>query len=176
MSSTAPLSATEQYAAMPKKPDVAATSARRPVATGQCLCGAVSFEIFGPMRNVVACHCKQCRRWHGHYAAYTRVAFDDLAFVRDRGLQWYSSSESARRGFCRDCGSSLFWRPAGSLNISVCAGSLDPPTGLTQIGHIFCDSQSDYYRISDGLLKYPSTSHGAFDDDLAGDPPSKHSR
>ena len=35
--------------------------------TGSCLCGAVAFEITGPLRPVIACHCHQCRKQTGTY-------------------------------------------------------------------------------------------------------------
>ncbi len=38
------------------------------------MCGAVRYALSGPLRGVVSCHCSQCRRTHGHYAAYTGVA------------------------------------------------------------------------------------------------------
>ena len=41
------------------------------VATGRCLCGAVAYEVRGPLRDVLICHCEECRRWHGHMAACT---------------------------------------------------------------------------------------------------------
>ncbi|MBP0129127.1 MAG: GFA family protein, partial [Nitrospira sp.] len=75
---------------------------------GQCLCGAVRFRLAGAKRDVVICHCGQCRRWHGHVGAYTRVPISALTVEDERSLAWYRSSERARRGFCRECGSSLF--------------------------------------------------------------------
>ena len=134
-------------------------------ASGGCLCGAVSYEIHGPLRNVVACHCSQCRRTHGHFAAYSRCRTGDLKFTEDRGLKWYVSSDKARRGFCRECGASLFWQPANAAETSVSAGSLDQPSGLILAGHIFCDDIADYYTVADGLPKCPGSSKGAFEDD-----------
>ncbi len=69
----------------------------------------------------------------------------------DEGLRWYRSSPDAERGFCRLCGSSLFWRPERGREISIMAGTLDTPTGLEAIEHIFVADASDYYRIDNEL-------------------------
>ena len=36
-------------------------------AAGGCECGAVRYEVRGPLREVIDCHCGQCRRTHGHF-------------------------------------------------------------------------------------------------------------
>ena len=41
--------------------------------TGSCLCRAVAFEITGPLRPVIACHCHQCRKQTGTYMSSTAV-------------------------------------------------------------------------------------------------------
>ena len=115
--------------------------------TGVCLCGAVRFEITGPLRDVVLCHCAMCRKTHGHIGAYTNVSRAHLRLIESRGLKSYDSSSFARRSFCGECGASLFWeRPAGDT-VSVAAGVLDPPTGLAAMLQIFVDSAGDYYSI-----------------------------
>ncbi len=127
-----------------------------PRATGRCLCGAVRYQIRGPLRPVVNCHCSQCLRTHGNVAAYTSAARADLVLTEDRGLKWYRSSEVAQRGFCRDCGASLFWEPLGGDRVSIAAGSIDPPSGLKTIRHIFVADKGDYYEIADGLETLPA--------------------
>ncbi len=129
----------------------------KPSATGRCLCGAVAYELRGPLRDVINCHCGQCRRTHGHFAPYTNVSRAQLRFVEDSGLKWFESSNVARRGFCGSCGASLFWERTGSGTISVAAGTVDSPTGLTTRAHIFVDDKGDYYEINDGLKTYPGT-------------------
>jgi len=115
--------------------------------TGGCLCGGVRYEVSGPLRDVIECHCTMCRRTHGHVAAYTAAPKHALRIVESRGLTWYVSSAFARRGFCNECGASLFWeRPAGEL-VSIAAGTLDPPTGLTTTLQIFVEEAGDYYTI-----------------------------
>jgi hypothetical protein len=121
----------------------------RPRQTGGCLCGAVRDRVAGPLRDVVACHCGQCRRASGHFAAATAARREDLA-VEGR-VRWYESSAGVRRGFCPTCGSNLFWDDAAKPRISIFAGSLDVPTGLRLKGHIYAADRSDYYTIADGL-------------------------
>lgn len=117
---------------------------------GGCLCGAVRYRVQGPMREVIACHCSQCRRTSGHYAAMTSVREDRLTLEGMDTLVWYRSSEAAERGFCARCGGNLFWRQFGTGLISITAGSLDAPTHLEVTEHIFVADKSDYYEIQDG--------------------------
>jgi hypothetical protein len=123
---------------------------------GGCLCGAVRYEARAPLRDVVNCHCSRCRRTHGHFAAYTEVAAAELALLKDRGLGWYVA-DGRERGFCRDCGASLFWRRQGERGISIAAGTLDEPTGLHTVAHIFVDSKGDYYDLADDVPRFEAS-------------------
>ena len=87
--------------------------------TGHCLCGVVRFRTHGPLREVVACHCSQCRKWSGHYWAATSVPHDRFRLVAAKGLRWFRSSPTAKRGFCGTCGSKLFWQPEGEERIII---------------------------------------------------------
>lgn len=124
--------------------------------TGSCLCGAVSYEVNGPARPVIACHCRQCRKQSGHYVAATQVNNRDLVVTGAENLTWFQASEKARRGFCKICGSQLFWKPVSGDRLSIFAGTLDAPTGLTVNAHIFVEDKGDYYEISDGTEQYPA--------------------
>jgi hypothetical protein len=123
------------------------------VASGRCECGGVRYEIHGadPLRNVIACHCGQCRRTSGHFVAATSVRNDALVLVEAETLRWYRSSKAAERGFCNRCGGNLFWRETSGTATSIMAGTLDTPTGLRMERHIFVADKSDYYDIDDGL-------------------------
>ena len=103
---------------------------------GACLCGAVRFTIRGSLRNVLACHCGQCRKSSGHFWAATAAPRDAFTFQSDDGLSWFQSSQEVKRGFCRNCGSSLFWSHRGKDTLSVSAGVLEKPTNLI-FGGIF---------------------------------------
>jgi hypothetical protein len=114
---------------------------------GSCLCGQVTYHIKGEARSVVACHCTQCRKTSGHYVAATQCRSEDLAIDGQSNLAWYQSSASAKRGFCRTCGSQLFWTEFGSERTSVMAGTLDGKTGLTMDRQLFPESKGDYYAL-----------------------------
>ena len=118
-------------------------------AEGSCLCGAVRYRTDAPLRPVIACHCTQCRKTSGHFVAATAAPRD--AVTIEGRVTWYASSDTARRGFCGICGSSLFWDGPGT-HLSIHAGTLDGhPDGLTLAGHIFCADRGRYYDIVDPL-------------------------
>jgi hypothetical protein len=121
--------------------------------SGGCLCGAVRYTARGPLRDVLVCHCVECRRFHGGPGPYTAVPKNDLELVADRGLRWRVSEASdahAERGFCCECGSSLFWRAPARTTVSIAAGTLDGPTGRRTIGHIYDEQRADWEHV-DGL-------------------------
>lgn len=128
--------------------------------TGGCLCGAVRFKTRGPVREVVFCHCSQCRRQTGLYYAATNVEDDKLSVEGEGHVTWYVSSDEARRGFCKTCGSALFWKMDKLSYTSVMAGSFDQPASLTAGIHIFCAGRAEYYTIDDGLPQYAEGSSG----------------
>ncbi len=130
----------------------------QPKHTGGCLCGAVRYEILSDLGGIGCCHCSKCRRFHGHFPAYAIMPVDDLKFVEERGLKWFRSvtdeTPNVYRGFCSECGSSLFWDPRGEGRIAVAAGSIDEPTNLKILGHSWVSQKGDYYEINDDLPKY----------------------
>ncbi|MCO4316185.1 GFA family protein [Phyllobacterium sp. 21LDTY02-6] len=125
--------------------------------TGSCLCGEVSFKTSGPLRGVVYCHCTQCRKQSGHHYAATNVLDDNIEISGTDHLSWYRASKQARRGFCRDCGSALFWKHDDLDYISVMAGAFEAPSGLKGECHIFVADKGDYYEIDDGLPQFAAS-------------------
>ena len=114
---------------------------------GGCLCGAVRFEVTGPLRDVFICHCSLCRRSGTGPAAYTAAAHESIVFDRDDDLAWYIDANGRSRGFCRICGSSLFWRSEAGTMTSIGAGSLEPPTGLRVARHIHVAARGDWEPV-----------------------------
>lgn len=135
------------------------------VTPGGCLCGEVRFEVRGPLRDVVNCHCSMCRRLHGGFGPHTKALKANITITNDDGLEWYKTSDIAQRGFCRACGSNLFWEPFEQDATGIVAGSLDDPTGLKTMGHIFVGEKPDFYEITDGLPQFDASSDGELDGD-----------
>ena len=130
--------------------------------TGGCLCGGVRYRIDGDCRDIICCHCENCRRTHGHVAAYTALDQSALTLVSAHTLQWFhDASPDTYRGFCNRCGASLFWDARDSRKrISVAAGSLDDSGSLQTIGHVFVGEAGSYYEISDDLPRYDQGNAG----------------
>lgn len=126
--------------------------------TGSCLCGAVKFEVTGPLRPVIACHCSQCRKQTGNYMSATAAKDAYFRLTETRGLKWYRASDTARRGFCQECGSTLFWKGDGRDYVSIAAGAIDGKLGVPLAGHIFCADAGDYYVIAGGDYQLPQWS------------------
>ena len=128
------------------------------MATGRCLCGAVRYRVDGPLRDILICHCEECRRWHGHVSACSAARREDLVLVEPGGLRWINSPHSdagARRGFCAQCGSSLFWDAPDRPTVSIAAGTLDETAGLRVIAHWYVSQSGDYYELpDDGLPRH----------------------
>lgn len=126
--------------------------------SGGCLCGAVRYAARGPLRDVVYCHCGQCRRQTGLYYAATAVDKADLTIADDSALRWFAASDYAVRGFCATCGSALFWKAHAASHIAILAGSLDDPSSLKAASHICTEGRPAFYALCDGLPQYPHAS------------------
>ena len=135
------------------------------ISTGGCLCGAVRYQVKGPLRDVVNCHCGMCQRQHGNFGPHSKAKKKNITITTDEGLSWYKTSPIAHRGFCRLCGSSLFWEPFDQDATGIIAGSLDAPTGLKTMGHIFVGEKSDFFEITDDLPQFEKSSKGQLPDD-----------
>ena len=111
--------------------------------SGGCHCGSVRYKIEGPLEDAVMCHCNLCRKLHGHVSSYAGFEKTTLTLVRDEGLRWYRMSAKTDRGFCKECGAGLFWRPVKSDHMALMPGTLDDSQDLKTSGQIFCAEKGD---------------------------------
>ena len=134
-----------------------ATGARATTGRGRCLCGAVRYAVSGRLReNISACHCHMCRRHHGGLGYYTSVASrDEIEIDAGDALRWYESSPGVHRGFCQNCGSTLFIREDRQPVVDIAPGTLDEMPAIRVTRHIWVASKGDYYEIEDALPRYP---------------------
>lgn len=116
---------------------------------GGCICGGVRYQITdrSKLRQVVACHCEQCRRFSGHFIAASGVAHKYFSLLNEETLSWYSYLPNIRQGFCRECGCSLFFDYPIEARISITAGSLNDSKNLALAAQIYCSEAGDYYQL-----------------------------
>ncbi|MEM8729238.1 MAG: GFA family protein [Pseudomonadota bacterium] len=125
--------------------------------TGGCLCGAVRYTLAQAPDHMDVCHCGMCRKHTGGLGLGLMIPKDQITWTGEADIQTFQSSDWAERGFCRICGSGLFYRilgdGPGSDEISLGAGSLDDLDGVRLTTEIFVDSQPDGYAFAGDLKR-----------------------
>ncbi|MGC6484083.1 MAG: GFA family protein [Candidatus Puniceispirillales bacterium] len=129
----------------------AAQKAASRTTRGGCHCGRVQFTVTGELRDVLACHCRDCMKLAGNSVAATGALAENVE-IRGDDLKWYRSSDWAERGFCQHCGGQMFYRIDGSPMISIMAGMLDDPTQLKFGGHIFLHDHPGHQPLEENPI------------------------
>lgn len=117
------------------------------VAKGSCLCTAVSLSATSIDRHIAACHCSMCRKWGGG-ALLAVECGSDVSFQGEENIGIYQSSEWAERGFCKQCGSHLFYRLKQNNQYYIPAGIFDNDEGLVFEHQVFIDEKPAYYSFA----------------------------
>ncbi|SHF20346.1 Uncharacterized conserved protein [Modicisalibacter ilicicola DSM 19980] len=114
---------------------------------GSCLCGAVRLAITVNDHRVDACHCDMCRKWGGG-PLFAVQASQGVRIEGEEDVTIYPSSDWAERGFCRQCGTHLFYRLKAGGYWAIPAGLFDgnPPWVFDQ--QIFIDQKPDFYDFA----------------------------
>lgn len=123
-------------------------------ANGSCFCGAVEFSAANSSKWCAHCHCSMCRKTHGAgYVTWVGYEQDQVTFTRGGDqLTWYDSSAGAQRGFCRQCGSSMFFRSerwAGELHIAL--GCMKSEIDRQPDANVFFDQHVDWMPVDTSL-------------------------
>ena len=115
--------------------------------TGQCLCGAVKFTGTCETTEHSACHCGMCRRWCGGAPLFS-VLCKDVRFEGEANITRHTSSSWAERGFCKTCGSTLFYlyKPKDAYFMAV--GALDDAAEYRLAEEIFIDEKPAGYTFT----------------------------
>ena len=126
--------------------------------TGSCLCGSILYEVNGEIRDLLNCHCSDCRKSHG--AAFrTRGAVDANTFRFVCGedlLNRYEHKSGEYRSFCSRCGSNIatfYANPSSPIGLAI--GTLDSPLSKKPRFHVFVSDKASWYTITDDLPQFP---------------------
>jgi hypothetical protein len=136
-----------------KKPGVVAAGA--PV-KGQCLCGAVAFEIDFPARWAWHDHSSATRQAHGAaYATYVgswrkrfRITKGEKAIAR-----FEDKASKATRSFCARCGTPLFYERARSPHmVNISRALFESRTGRQPLYHIGIQELQEWTYTGEPLV------------------------
>lgn len=114
---------------------------------GRCLCGEVTVVAASSSNEVHACHCEMCRRWGG--GPFMEIdCGSDVQFSGEAQISVFSSSEWAERGFCRQCGTHLFYRLKATGEHMITVGLFAADAKLAFTKQVFIDEKPAYYGFS----------------------------
>lgn len=115
--------------------------------TGTCLCGAVTVTAVPEKHEVGACHCNMCRKWGG--GPFMEIDCGSAAsFTGEDNISVFSSSDWAERGFCKSCGTHLFYRLKETGQTMVPVGLFESQDGLNFTGQVFIDEKPAFYAFA----------------------------
>lgn len=111
---------------------------------GKCLCGSVKIDIPVKTKSVGACYCATCRKINGGGPMLGVHGDSELRASGDAQIGRYKSSDWAERGFCKNCGTTLFYHlVVGSMDYIYSAGLFDQQEfEITE--EIFTDAKPNY--------------------------------
>ncbi len=122
------------------------------VRSGGCQCGRIRFRAASLRDNPHVCHCRMCQKATGNFfAALVGVPLTDFEWTRGAPAEFHSS-EKARRGFCRDCGTPLYYRHEDNQHISMSIGAFDAPASIPLIFQLGMEGrlpQMDQFEVLD---------------------------
>jgi hypothetical protein len=125
---------------------------------GQCLCGAVRFELDRVVGPFELCHCSRCGKVCGSaFMATVGVRRTDFRWVCGRELintyeaPLLEAPPAYRVCFCTVCGSCVPDPADESDSFEIAAGSLDDAPCLEPDRHIFVELKAAWFKITDDL-------------------------
>lgn len=119
---------------------------------GSCLCGAVEIEAKNVAPSIGACHCRMCRRWTSG-PMQTVDCGTAVSIAGEENIGTYDSSQWAERGFCKQCGSTLFYRLKNNGQYFMAAGLFDNLDGFIFDHEVFVDEKPCFYDFAQDTRK-----------------------
>ncbi len=121
---------------------------------GQCLCGAIKYEVKGDPVRAANCHCDDCRRATGaSFATNVFVKEDDLVILQGTPRSYQHKSDSGStmtKEFCGDCGSQMFGSGTGNPGIrNVKAGTIEDVGAIRPSIDVFTSKKLPFTRLSE---------------------------
>ena len=127
--------------------------------TGQCRCGAVTYEIAGDdLPPVYACHCHICQRVSGSAFSVQAVVREDQLTVSGPIVvkEIVTDDRTSIQRFCGDCYARIYNTNTRRPGIAVVrAGTLDRSEELVCKAHIFTAYKQGWVALPDDVPSWP---------------------
>lgn len=124
---------------------------------GGCLCGKVRYEIDGEIKDIIYCHCSQCRKAQGTaFATNGNVSVDAFNYIAgENELTSYESTPGQTKYFCRHCGSPIISKNRSVPDkVRVRLGTIETDIVERPAAHIFVTSKANWEEIEGSLPQY----------------------
>jgi hypothetical protein len=127
--------------------------------TGGCICGAVRWQISGPLSGAAFCWCKRCQRRTGTAFSTTGLTRPGTFSIIEGAdlVSTYEPGDGWNKSFCSRCGSQTHTtNPENPEAIAVRIGSFDEDPGIRPVLHQFVNYAPAWYPVpDDGLPRFP---------------------
>ncbi|MDA1076100.1 MAG: GFA family protein [Proteobacteria bacterium] len=123
--------------------------------TGECFCGAITYEVTGTLRDARSCHCSRCRKaFSAQASAYAEVDPNEFHWLTGEDLLTsYIGSHGFGLRFCSNCGSTLCGVFDGQVH-GVTLGCVNGDPQISIGAHIFVGSKAVWEVIPDGVVTF----------------------
>jgi hypothetical protein len=128
------------------------------MATGKCLCGAVSYNANADAIFGGHCYCNDCRKTSSSHTSVVAYPLPAVSFSGE--LKEYActggSGMSVARGFCPNCGTQVYSKAEGLPSmILIKAGTLDEPETFKPAMSIFASRAPSWDQPPSNLPAFP---------------------
>ena len=123
---------------------------------GKCICEEVTFDVELENHKISACHCSICRKQTSGIIMTMNIKPGTLKFIMSESLSIYKSSSWGERGFCKTCGTNLFWRTQDHsyCNINVFSLELEKiENNIEFTQELFIDKKPNFYSFCNETKK-----------------------
>ncbi|ACA84992.1 GFA family protein [Shewanella woodyi] len=126
---------------------------------GGCLCRSLRYSITAMPFDADHCHCSLCQKSTGAVvASWMDFRIEQVNWLSSSTPKEYASSETTRRGFCPNCGTSISFRDIGHPQYyTLSIASLDDPNLVAPQYHIHTSNQLRWLNIKDNAPRYTSS-------------------
>lgn len=122
---------------------------------GQCMCGAVRYEVLDEFAYALNCHCSNCRRATGAaFKPFAGIRHEQFRITQGEADLKMIGEATGCDMRCQRCGSYLYSIVRGGEYIHVALGTLTDNPSIRPTAHIFVGSKAEWFTITDELPQY----------------------